>query len=449
MDFIDESKIYVQAGNGGNGCCSFRREKYVPKGGPDGGDGGKGGDVIIRASTGVHTLLDQRYHPHYKAERGQHGKGKNCTGRSGSDLVITVPVGTVVKNAETGEIVGDLVEEGQTLVIARGGAGGRGNARFATPTVQAPRYCEPGKPGEEGEFILELKLLADVGLVGFPNAGKSTLISRVSSARPKIADYPFTTLVPNLGVVTAGESVFTVADVPGLIPGASQGKGLGHDFLRHIERCSTIVHVLDCATMEPDRDPVSDFEVIEAELAAYGRLQDRPRMVVLNKVDVPEARELAEFVRPMFEERGLRVFAVSAVSREGLRPLAFAMAEMVEQARASRPPEEPTRQIIRPKPLGDPGFTVRQIGDNVFQVTGEKPERWIRQTDFGNDEAVGYLADRLERLGVDEALEKAGARPGAEGIIGPREGGYVFDWHPSESGPPRVLGPRGTDSRIS
>jgi len=448
-EFVDRVVVYVKAGDGGNGCASIHREKYRPFGGPDGGNGGRGGDVIFEVDASTSTLLDYHRRPHRRAGNGRPGMGSHKDGASGEDLVLPVPNGTVVKDAKTGEVLVDLVGIGTRYVAARGGAGGLGNAALAGPKRKAPGFALLGEPGEEAELLLELKTVADVALVGFPNAGKSSLIASLSAARPKIADYPFTTLVPNLGVVTAGESVFTVADVPGLIPGASQGKGLGHDFLRHIERCSTIVHVLDCATMEPDRDPVSDFEVIEAELAAYGRLQDRPRMVVLNKVDVPEARELAEFVRPMFEERGLRVFAVSAVSREGLRPLAFAMAEMVEQARASRPPEEPTRQIIRPKPLGDPGFTVRQIGDNVFQVTGEKPERWIRQTDFGNDEAVGYLADRLERLGVDEALEKAGARPGAEVIIGPLEGGYVFDWHPSESGPPRVLGPRGTDSRIS
>ncbi|HON38548.1 MAG: GTPase ObgE [Desulfomonilia bacterium] len=318
MDFIDESKIYVQAGNGGNGCCSFRREKYVPKGGPDGGDGGKGGDVIIRASTGVHTLLDQRYHPHYKAERGQHGKGKNCTGRSGSDLVITVPVGTVVKNAETGEIVGDLVEEGQTLVIARGGAGGRGNARFATPTVQAPRYCEPGKPGEEGEFILELKLLADVGLVGFPNAGKSTLISRVSSARPKIADYPFTTLVPNLGVVRWKDRDFVMADIPGIIEGAHQGVGLGLRFLRHIERTRVILYIID---LSPDtgRDPKEEFTILRRELEAYSpELIEREQLVVLNKSDLKEARDKAPETLAFIEDKGYSCFVASAVSGEGI-----------------------------------------------------------------------------------------------------------------------------------
>lgn len=318
MDFIDESKIYVQAGNGGNGCCSFRREKYVPKGGPDGGDGGKGGDVIVRASSRVHTLLDQRYHPHYKAERGQHGKGKNCTGRSGSDLFITVPVGTVVRDAQTGEIVSDLVEEDQAAVIARGGAGGRGNARFATPTVQAPRYCEPGKPGEARDFVLELKLMADVGLVGFPNSGKSTLISRVSSARPKIADYPFTTLTPNLGMVRWKDRDFVMADIPGIIEGAHQGVGLGLRFLRHIERTRVILYIID---LSPDtgRDPREEFTVLRKELQAYSpELVQREQLVVLNKSDLPEARDKAPETVAFIEDKRYPCLIASAVSGEGI-----------------------------------------------------------------------------------------------------------------------------------
>jgi len=318
MDFIDESKIYVQAGNGGNGCCSFRREKYVPKGGPDGGDGGRGGDVIVEASTRVHTLLDQRYHPHYKAERGQHGKGKNCTGRSGRDLVITVPVGTIIRDAQTGDIVADLVKEGQSAVIARGGSGGRGNARFATPTLQAPRYCEPGEPGEVKEFVLELKLLADVGLVGFPNAGKSTLISRVSSARPKIADYPFTTLTPNLGMVRWKDRDFVMADIPGIIEGAHTGVGLGLRFLRHIERTRIILYLIDLSP-DTERDPRDEFTVLRRELQAYSpELVERKQLVVLNKCDLPEARQRAGEVVAFVKDRGYPCFTVSAASGEGL-----------------------------------------------------------------------------------------------------------------------------------
>jgi GTP-binding protein len=302
--------------------------------------------------------------------------------------------------------------------------------------------------------ILELKTVADVALVGFPSAGKSSLIAAMSAAKPKIADYPFTTLVPNLGVVSAGEAVFTVADVPGLIEGASQGKGLGLEFLRHIERASTLVHVLDCATPEPGRDPVSDFEVIEAELEAYNALgdrplADRPRVIVLNKVDVPEARDLAELVRPEFEGRGLRVFEVSAATHEGLRALGFAMAEMVEAYRAGLPAEEPTRLVIRPAPVGGPEFEVRRLGDGSFLITGEKPQRWLRQTDFANDEAVGYLADRLARLGVEEKLAEAGAESGATVLIGTEEESIVFDWEPEVlAGSDHGLGRRGTDRRL-
>lgn len=296
--------------------------------------------------------------------------------------------------------------------------------------------------------MLEMKSVADVALVGFPSAGKSSLIAALSAARPKIADYPFTTLVPNLGVVTAGDTIFTVADVPGLIPGASEGKGLGHEFLRHVERCNTLVHVIDCATMEPGRDPISDYEAIETELKAYGKLEDRPRLAVLNKSDVPDARDLADIVRPMLEERGLRVFSISAATHEGLKELTYAMGEMVAAARAAAPVVEPTRLVIRPRQLGDAGFTVRRVDDNTFQVTGVKPERWIRQTDFTNDEAVGYLADRLERLGVEEELTKAGATAGAEVIIGSMENGYIFDWQPTLNAEAVHQGPRGTDNRL-
>nr|PZN46404.1 MAG: GTPase ObgE [Actinomycetota bacterium] len=447
-EFVDRVVLHVKAGDGGHGCASIRREKYKPFGGPDGGNGGRGGDVILEVDANTSTLIDYHHRPHRRAESGKQGMGSNRDGASGADLVLPVPNGTVVKDAKTGEVLVDLVGIGTRYVAAQGGRGGLGNAALASPRRKAPHFALLGEPGEERDLILELKTVADVALVGYPNAGKSSLIAAISAARPKIADYPFTTLVPNLGVVTAGDVAYTVADVPGLIPGASQGKGLGHEFLRHVERCSTLVHVLDCATMEPGRDPVSDYEVIEAELAAYGALDDRPRLVVLNKVDVPEARELAELVRPMLEERGLRVFEVSAATREGLRELMFAMAEMVSAARAARPAEEPTRLVIRPPRLGDPGFEVRRVDENTFQVVGEKPERWLRQTDFTNDEAVAYLAERLAKLGVEEALAAAGATEGVDVIIGPLEGGYVFDWHPDvPAGPGR--GPRGTDERVS
>jgi GTP-binding protein len=406
-DFVDQVILHVRAGDGGNGCASVHREKFKPLGGPDGGNGGRGGDVILEVDPNTATLLEYHYRPHRKADKGKQGQGSNRDGANGGDVILPVPSGTVVKDARTGEVLVDLVGAGTRYVIAQGGHGGLGNAALASAKRKAPGFALLGEPGDELDVMLELKSVADVALVGFPSAGKSSLIAALSAAKPKIADYPFTTLIPNLGVVTAGDDIFTVADVPGLIPGASEGKGLGHEFLRHVERCDMLVHVIDCATMEPGRDPVTDYEVIEAELHAYGKLEGRPRMVVLNKSDVPDARELAELVRPEFEARGLRVFTVSAATHDGLRELTFAMGEWVTAARANRPVEEPTRLVIRPKQLGEAGFQVRRVNDGMFQVTGEKPERWIRQTDFTNDEAVGYLADRLERLGVEQELVKS------------------------------------------
>lgn len=329
MDFIDESRIFVKAGNGGNGCCSFRREKFIPKGGPDGGDGGKGADVIILASPHVHTLLDQRYHPHYRSERGQHGKGKNCTGRSGNDLIIPVPVGTQVRDVETGTIVADLVEQGQRVVVARGGKGGRGNARFATSTRQAPMYCESGEVGEEKSYILDLKLLADVGLVGYPNAGKSTFISRISSARPKIADYPFTTVVPNLGLVRWKGSDFVVADIPGIIEGAHTGIGLGLRFLRHIERTRIILYLID---LSPDSGRVAkhELEVLMNELGSYSHaLLERKQIVVFNKCDLTgaanRAKEAVAFARhkgyPCFMASGLTGYGINEILDEIVKDL--------------------------------------------------------------------------------------------------------------------------------
>ncbi|GAA2907576.1 GTPase ObgE [Streptosporangium fragile] len=447
-DFVDQVVLHIKAGDGGHGCASVHREKFKPLGGPDGGNGGRGGDVILEVDPNTATLLEYHRRPHRRADNGKQGQGSNRDGANGGDVVLPVPDGTVVKDAATGEVIIDLVGAGTRYVIAEGGHGGLGNAALASAKRKAPGFALLGEPGAELDVMLELKSVADVALVGFPSAGKSSLIAALSAARPKIADYPFTTLVPNLGVVTAGETVFTVADVPGLIPGASQGRGLGHEFLRHVERCSTLVHVIDCATMEPGRDPVSDYEAIEAELKAYGKLEDRPRLVALNKADVPDARDLADIVRPLLEEHGLRVFPISAATHEGLKELTYAMGEMVAAARAAAPAPEPTRLILRPKQLGDTGFAVRRVDENTFQVTGAKPERWIRQTDFSNDEAVGYLADRLERLGVEEELLKAGATAGAEVIIGSMDNGYVFDWQPTLNAEAVHHGPRGTDDRL-
>ena len=451
--FIDRVVLHVQAGNGGHGCASVHREKFKPLGGPDGGNGGNGGDVTLEVDANTASLLDYHKRPHRKANGGKQGQGSNKNGANGTDLILPVPNGTVVKTPD-GEVIADLTGTGTRFVVAQGGHGGLGNAALANARRKAPGFALLGEPGDELEVVLELKTVADVALVGFPSAGKSSLIAAMSAAKPKIADYPFTTLVPNLGVVTAGQSVFTVADVPGLIEGASQGRGLGLEFLRHIERASTLVHVLDCATPEPGRDPISDFEVIEAELEAYDTLgdrplADRPRIIVLNKVDVPDGRELAELVRPDFEARGLTVFEVSAATHEGLRELGFAMAEMVAEYRRSLPDEEPTRLVIRPVPLGGPEFEVRRLGDGSFLITGDKPQRWLRQTDFSNDEAVGYLADRLARLGVEQRLAELGAEAGATVLIGTEEDSIIFDWEPEVlAGTDAGLGRRGTDLRL-
>ncbi len=443
--FVDRAVLHVAAGDGGNGCASVRREKFKPLGGPDGADGGDGGDVVIVVRAHVASLLDYHYHPHQKATSGKQGQGSMRTGAKGTDVEVPVPNGTVVYD-EHGNQLADLIGEGASHVVAKGGKGGLGNASLASVKRKAPGFALLGEPGEARDVVLELKTVADVALVGFPSAGKSSLIAALSAARPKIADYPFTTLVPNLGVVEAGGTTFTVADVPGLIPGASQGKGLGLEFLRHVERCAVLVHVLDCATLEPDRDPISDLDVLERELSLYkddvARLTERPRLVVLNKVDVPEGRELADLVRPELEARGLEVFEVSAVSHEGLQPLIYAMAGVVQHDRDQRPLEQATRIVLRPKAVDDLGFVVEADGEG-FVVRGSKPERWITQTDFENEEAIGYLADRLARLGVEKALAAAGAVPGVEVTIGD----MTFDWQPTEM-EQFSSGMRGVDSRL-
>ncbi len=441
--FVDQVVIHASAGAGGNGCASVHREKFKPLGGPDGGNGGRGGDVILVADPGTPSLLEYHHSPHRKATNGVPGQGGHRNGANGADVVLPVPVGTVL--SVDGEVLADLPVPGAQVVIAHGGRPGLGNAALASARRKAPGFALLGEPGEQITVVLELKTVADIGLIGFPSAGKSSLIAAMSSARPKIADYPFTTLVPNLGVVTAGSTVFTVADVPGLIPGASEGKGLGLEFLRHVERCAALVQVLDCATLEPGRDPLSDLDEIEAELAQYGGLADRPRLVVLNKIDVPEARELAEMVRPDLEARGLPVFLVSAVSHEGLRELSFAMASVVSAQRAATAEPVAERIVIQPRAVDDGGFAIVREGE-AYRVRGERPERWIRQTDFSNDEAVGYLADRLARLGVEDELVRMGAQAGDEVRIGPEDNAVVFDWEPTVrlSGP----GPRGQDQRI-
>ena len=464
--FVDRCVLTVTAGNGGHGCVSVHREKFKPLGGPDGGNGGRGGDVIVRVDHQVTTLLDYHHSPHRKAGNGKPGEGGERSGADGATLVLPVPDGTVVATRD-GEVLADLVGEGAEFVAAQGGRGGLGNRALASKRRKAPGFALLGEPGEELEVVLELKTLADVALIGFPSAGKSSLVSVLSAAKPKIADYPFTTLVPNLGVVTAGSIRYTIADVPGLIPGAHEGRGLGLEFLRHVERCSVLAHVIDCATLEPGRDPMSDLDTIEHELAMYvpesslgGRpLSERTRIVVLNKADVPEAAELAEFVRADLEERGLEVYIVSAVARSGLKELSFGLARHVEAARerlGAEEAEQPRRRVtVRPTAVDDRGYEVRRentADGPVFRVLGDKPTRWVRQTDFSNDEAVGYLADRLARAGVEDALVKAGAVAGDTVLIGPERDPVVFDWEPTLAAGAELLGPmsgpRGTDVRF-
>ena len=443
--FVDRAVLHVAGGDGGNGCASVRREKFKPLGGPDGADGGDGGDVVLVVRAHVASLLDYHYHPHQKATSGKQGQGSMRTGAKGTDVEVPVPNGTVVYD-EAGNQLADLIGEGARFVVAKGGKGGLGNATLASAKRKAPGFALLGEPGEVRDVVLELKTVADVALVGFPSAGKSSLIAALSAARPKIADYPFTTLVPNLGVVEAAGTTFTVADVPGLIPGASQGKGLGLEFLRHVERCAVLVHVLDCATLEPGRDPISDLDLLETELSLYkddvARLTERPRLVVLNKIDVPEGRDLADLVKPELEARGLQVFEVSAVSREGLQALTYALAGVVREDREARPLEQATRIVLRPKAVDDLGFRVERDGE-AFVVRGHKPERWVTQTEFGNEEAVGYLADRLATLGVEKALAAAGAVPGDEVTIGD----VSFEWQPTEL-EQFSSGMRGQDARF-
>jgi len=452
--FVDRVTLHISAGRGGHGVASVHREKFKPLGGPDGGNGGRGGSVILRVDPDVTTLIDYHHSPKRSAGNGGQGAGDHRNGANGDDLILPVPDGTVVTDMQ-GNVLADMVGPGTELVIAEGGRGGLGNAALASSKRKAPGFALLGEPGEELEIGLELKVVADIGLVGFPSAGKSSLIASISRARPKIADYPFTTLVPNLGVVRAGDTTFTVADVPGLIEGAAEGRGLGHEFLRHIERCAALVHVVDTANIEPGRNPVDDLAVIEGELARYGGLEDRPRLVALNKVDVPDGRDLAEITRADIEAQGYRVFEISAASGEGTRELIFAMAELVSASRTERPAVEAKRIVLRPQTPGGAEFTVTETNDastgsggRAYVVRGAKPERWVRQTDFTNEEAVGYLADRLNRLGVEGRLAKLGAEEGDTVIIGPLENAVVFDFRPSIEAGAEMLGRRGEDQRL-
>lgn len=412
--FVDQVKVYVKGGDGGNGMVAFRREKYVPKGGPAGGDGGKGGDVVFEVDEGLRTLMDFRYNRHFKAPRGEHGMSKNQHGKNAKDLVVKVPPGTVVTDAETKEVIADLTKHGQRAVIAKGGRGGRGNTRFATPANPAPELSEHGEPGQEREVQLELKLLADVGLVGFPSVGKSTLLSVVSSAKPKIADYHFTTLVPNLGVVeTEDGRSFVMADLPGLIEGAHSGVGLGHQFLRHIERTRVIVHVIDMAGIEA-RDPYEDYVTINRELEAYNlRLTERPQIIVANKMDMPGAEEnLAEFKKKLKED--YPIFPISALTKKGLRELLFAIADTLENApEFPLIEEEKEAHHVLYKHEGDKKeFEITRAPDASFILSGDAIEKLFKMTDFSRDESIRRFARQLRGMGVDDALREKGAKDG-------------------------------------
>jgi GTP-binding protein len=478
-DFVDRVVVHLKAGDGGNGTASIKREKFKPLAGPNGGNGGDGGSIIFRVEENATSLLDYRYSPHRTAQNGKNGMGDNWDGARGDDLVLPVPRGTVIFEAvggvgeskQRGELLADMTHIGDEFIAARGGVGGLGNKALANKTRKAPGFALLGEPGELRDVVMELKSIADVALVGFPSAGKSSLIAAMSAARPKIADYPFTTLIPNLGVVEAGDERFTMADVPGLIPGASQGKGLGLEFLRHIERTEIIVHVIDCATEEPDRDPIADYEAVEKELAQYASdldlplgaipIPQRPRIVVLNKTDIPQARELAEFVQEEFKKRRIPSFIVSSASHEGLKELRFALMKAVDHMRqkvADLVAEHEEAPVVI-NPLDLPrnrtrhsaalaAFSVTREGDGEgnlwFTVVGERPERWVKQTDFNNDEAVGYLADRLAKLGVEDELRKVGAKAGDEVHIGNGPDAVIFDWDPTI-----VAGAEGLDAAAS
>lgn len=424
MQFVDEVEIIAQGGDGGDGIVAFRREKYVPRGGPSGGDGGRGGSVILEADAGLNTLVDLRYKKNYKAGKGGSGGPNNKHGSDGDDLMIRVPVGTLVTRADTGRVVADLTLDGQRCTAAKGGAGGRGNASFATSTNQTPRFAEKGEPTEPVVLKLELKLLADVGLVGYPNVGKSTLISRISAARPKIADYPFTTLVPNLGVVKVDDRSFVVADMPGLIEGAHTGAGLGHQFLRHIERTRLIVHVIDASGLS-GRDPARDFDAINDELRSHGeKLASLQQIVALNKVDMAGAQEAVVKVKPELESRGYEVFEISALTGRGLQPLIYTIADRLDEL--PRMPEEPPSEVVRftvePE---DQTWEARKTGENEYVVEGRAVEVLVLRTDINNEYALRRMHKQLDRMGVIRRLRELGAAHGD--LVKIRE--LEFDFH--------------------
>src|SRR5437763_12144746 len=417
--FYDHTKIYVKAGDGGNGSSHFRHEKFAPRGGPDGGDGGRGGSVYLEATSNMNTLIDYRYRHHFKAGAGGAGMRQKMHGAKGEDVVLRVPPGTIVRDADTNELIADLVEDGQRVMVARGGRGGLGNTHFATATHQAAREAQKGEPGDERWITLELRLIADVGLVGYPNAGKSTLLSVVTAAQPKIADYPFTTLTPNLGVVVVGQPGsrdgidFVLADIPGLIEGAAQGVGLGHEFLRHIDRTRLLIHMLDGASLE--RDPWQDFQTINQELREYDeRLAARHQIVVLNKMDLPEDQERWPALKAKAEAAGYPVFAISAATHQGTGELMQYTARRLQEIRreeAERASSEidMAGPVLRPMP--DDAFTVTKE-KGVYIVRGKRVERLVSMTDLENEESMDRLQVTLAKMGVTQALEDAGVKVG-------------------------------------
>lgn len=421
--FVDDVKINVRSGDGGDGIIAFRREKYIPKGGPSGGDGGRGGDVILRVNANINTLIYFQHHVHFKAEAGGRGGSSNKTGADGNHRIIEVPPGTVVRDANTGELLADLVEPEQTMTVARGGRGGKGNARFSTASNRAPRIAEKGAPGEERWLTLELKLIADVGLVGVPNAGKSTLLSVVSNAKPKIAAYPFTTLEPNLGVVIYDDRDLVFADIPGLIEGAHQGIGLGHEFLRHVSRCRVLVHVLDGAS----DDPVADYNQINAELALYDEaLSEKPQIVVFNKMDLQDAQEYFPLAQEALAQRGVELHRLSALTNQGVRQLIQRAFTEIDQLPEPAPQEYTLEDETPLYELEDaaPIFELDVEGNGVFRVRGPRIERAAAMTYWDYDEAVQRFQKILEVLGVTQALKDAGVEAGDTVFIGE----YELEW---------------------
>ncbi|HLR11553.1 MAG TPA: GTPase ObgE [Sporosarcina sp.] len=412
--FVDHVKIYVKGGDGGDGMVAFRREKYIAYGGPAGGDGGNGADVVFEVDEGLRTLMDFRYQKHFKAPRGEHGMSKNKHGKNAEDMVVKVPPGTVVREGEDGPVIADLVEHGQRAIIARGGRGGRGNSRFATSQNPAPELSEKGEPGVEKDITLELKVLADVGLVGFPSVGKSTLLSVVSSAKPKIGNYHFTTIVPNLGMVETGDGrSFVLADLPGLIEGAHEGVGLGHQFLRHIERTRVILHVIDMSGME-GRDPYEDYEIIQNELEQYNlRLTERPQIIVANKMDLPEAEEnLANFKEKVGED--MHIYPISAVTRQGLDQVLFAVADLLEVTPefALVDHEDEDHTVVYKHDMDETDFIITRDDDGAYVLSGYTIERLFKMTDFNFDQSVRRFARQMRGMGVDDALRERGAENG-------------------------------------